>query len=870
MRTQPFGLRQSGCFRAWVTAGAGVALLLALLPSPAAAAETLCDTAYQDCRTPLINLIRNEKVGIDVAFWFMKDARYPAELQKRLDAGVPVRVLMDPRANATEATNADRLSELASAGIPMRKRVANGILHWKMMLFAGQNTVMFTAGNFSSAFVPDSPYTNYTDEVLYFSDDPAVVDSFKTKYDDSWVDTTHFANYANVNGPLVRTYPTFSIDPDLNFPPEDSYRKRAVSRYDAEKTGIDVTMYRITDAAHADAMIRAVARGVPVRLLIEQEEYRNRSRLWDAYNVDRMYHAGVQIRQRAHIGLLHQKSVVLRSQGMVIFGSSNWTSPSTNSQQEHNYFTTKPWFYQWFVDQFDRKWNNSTGNKETKPFTPLPSGTPAYISPANGATGQDTASVTLTWNGGLWAHIYDVYFGTSAKPALLAQNLMLGPSENGKLKTYTITGLQPGTTYYWQIVSKTMAYVEKPGPIDSFTTSGSGGIPDINGVSGPGDVVLYASTASPVTGDWTVEPDSTAAGGRKILEPNTGRSKVSTASAQPADAFELKFTADAGKPYRLWLRLRAQSNFWGNDSVHVQFSDSVTSSGSAAYRIGTTSSAEVNLEDCSGCGLQGWGWQDDGWGVGVLGPAIYFATTGTHTIRIQRREDGVWIDQIMLSPQKYLTASPGKLKNDATVYAESTGGASPPPDGDVVLYAKGAPTIVGNWVVTADPSAAGGARIWNEDRDAPKVQTALANPLDYFEMSFTAKAGTPYRLWLRSEAENNDYDNDSVHVQFSDSVDADGDAAFRIGSTDSAPVVLEDCHGCGDHGWGWQDDGYGAGALGPLIYFAAAGTHDVRIQVREDGISIDQIVLSPSTYLNSSPGALKDDTTILPANSGQS
>jgi len=34
--------------------------------------------------------------------------------------------------------------------------------------------------------------------------------------------------------------------------------------------------------------------------------------------------------------------------------------------------------------------------------------------------------------------------------------------------------------------------------------------------------------------------------------------------------------------------------------------------------------------------------------------------------------------------------------------------------------------------------------------------------------------------------------------------------------------------------------------------------------VREDGLSIDQIVLSPSTYLNAAPGALKNDNTILP------
>jgi hypothetical protein len=40
--------------------------------------------------------------------------------------------------------------------------------------------------------------------------------------------------------------------------------------------------------------------------------------------------------------------------------------------------------------------------------------------------------------------------------------------------------------------------------------------------------------------------------------------------------------------------------------------------------------------------------------------------------------------------------------------------------------------------------------------------------------------------------------------------------------------------------------------------------HTIRIQTREDGLAIDQIVLSPSAYLSVSPGALVNDTTILP------
>ena len=59
-----------------------------VLSHDAAAADRLCDTAFEDCRAPLLELIRNERVGVDVAFWFMEDARYTAALARKLAEGV--------------------------------------------------------------------------------------------------------------------------------------------------------------------------------------------------------------------------------------------------------------------------------------------------------------------------------------------------------------------------------------------------------------------------------------------------------------------------------------------------------------------------------------------------------------------------------------------------------------------------------------------------------------------------------------------------------------------------------------------------------------------------------------------------------------
>ena len=182
----------------------------------------------------------------------------------------------------------------------------------------------------------------------------------------------------------------------------------------------------------------------------------------------------------------------------------------------------------------------------------------------------------------------------------------------------------------------------------------------------------------------------------------------------------------------------------------------------------------------------------------------------------------------------------------------------------VVLYAAEAPVRVGNWLLVADATAAGGARLWNPDLGAAKISPASPSPADYFEMTFNAEANTAYHLWVRGRAQNDSAYNDSVYVQFSDSVSAGGAPVYRIGTTDGTSVNLEDYLNLGVSAWGWQDNGWGVGVMGPNLYFASGGPHTLRVQVREDGFSIDQIVLSPSTYLNSSPGALKRDTVILP------
>lgn len=181
------------------------------------------------------------------------------------------------------------------------------------------------------------------------------------------------------------------------------------------------------------------------------------------------------------------------------------------------------------------------------------------------------------------------------------------------------------------------------------------------GITPQSEIVLYASDVTRRTGNYQLSSHAEAAGNLALWNRNYAAAKINTAAPAPVSYAEFTFHAEAGRPYQLWIRGRAEWNDPANDSVHVQFD------GVAGARIGTTQSRVVNIEDDALAGVMGWGWQDSGYGAGVLGTPIVFEKTGPQTLRLQQREDGLLIDQIVISPEQFLLVAPGTLKNDATV-----------------------------------------------------------------------------------------------------------------------------------------------------------------------------------------------------------
>lgn len=273
-----------------------------------------------------------------------------------------------------------------------------------------------------------------------------------------------------------------------------------------------------------------------------------------------------------------------------------------------------------------------------------------------------------------------------------------------------------------------------------------------------GDIVYWIADA-PLHGAWRLVSDASAAGGRRVEQPNLNAPRLTTPLASPTHYIDIPVTVEANRAYHLWLRGRAYANSGENDSVWVQTSGTVDASGAPIYRIGTASGTWVSLEDCRGCPISGWVWQDNGFGAGVSGALLTFATAGPKTIRIQAREDGISLDQLVLSPVTYLTAAPGASSNDTTILPRT--GATTPPAVTLVrgpyLHQPGATSIV---VVWATREAGSASVLYRTGSDAYSTAaatsvfraTSVTGLPDYYQHEATLtglRPGTTYQYDLR-------------------------------------------------------------------------------------------------------------------------
>jgi phosphatidylserine/phosphatidylglycerophosphate/cardiolipin synthase-like enzyme len=457
----------------------GVFLLLTPIGAATSSADVrYCDSAWENCRTELLRLIRAETQGIYTIQWYTRDTGVVNELIKKHQAGVPVRFIVDQKSdNDSRDGVIQQIWSMRDAGIPLRESpVKYG--HAKSFIFVGQRVVQFGAPNLSQMeWMPTTAFSNYRNENNETHYQSSLVDSIITLYENFWTTNTYLQDYANMTDALrARVHPVYPKDPRWSIQPMDAFSSRLMTLIDRETAGIDVNVLRFDHEALGDALIRRHQAGVPVRVNTETIEYRAVKRPNVSLVLDKLYAAGVPVKWRAHSGNNHEKVGIFHGQQVVVRGSSNWSpgSDRNNSNLEFNFFSnpvTNPedlndYFH--YAPKFDRRWGNEmfvngVQKIESKSFVPLGPGASTYNAPANAST-VTTRTPSLRFKV-QWAHYVDVFYGTSSTNMTKYRDRMR--VQPNTTITVALPTLAPGT-YYWKIVSRTAANKWNTGSTWSF------------------------------------------------------------------------------------------------------------------------------------------------------------------------------------------------------------------------------------------------------------------------------------------------------------------------------------------------------------------------------------------------------------------
>jgi len=593
---------------------------IALAAPSAYAADQVYFSANTNVTNILVQYINQETVRLDISSWYLSEHSISIAIANRFNAGVKVRIIGD-RGSIFEADPNTKREYywLASQGIPIRLRFNPTwfpeIDHWKAAIFVGQNTVEFGSGNFAPTELAPNSSSNYDDDSEMFTDDPALVNAFKTKFDRMWNDTTtepesiiggppylkdwddacaneptgncsdYRSQYPNPKPMIVdrsRLEPDNPIPSDLIFGQGPDFNNRMVQEINSETREVDLLVYRLEVDNITQALLDKFKAGVPVRVIVDPIQYTNP--LYPEYwlthaNIDKLWAAGVPILQSTHQGVMHMKTLI--TSNYATNASSNY---GPNWQRDHDYFVpraTKTAIYNAFVNHFNWMW----GNSNYAPLVVTPPQAATAVSPSSGATNVST-SAQLVWNRAAYAVSYDVYLGTSPSAMSVVANVPAQMVVNPP-NTYSYTAsLQGGTTYYWKIVSKTNATAKNPSMIAtsstlSFTTGGSGG----GGGGGGGGGVLSPFSGTPVALPGTVNAEKFDNGGEGVAYHDTtagnngGQFRTTDVDIENSSegGFDVGWIA-AGE----WLNYTV--NVTSSGSYTVQFR--VASPGGATFHVG--------------------------------------------------------------------------------------------------------------------------------------------------------------------------------------------------------------------------------------------------------------------------------------------
>ena len=144
-------------------------------------------------------------------------------------------------------------------------------------------------------------------------------------------------------------------EPELYFSRSDPVEQKIIREIDCARQSIHLLIYSFTDGKLAAALLRAVGRGVDVKIVFDKSQTQEKHSLADEM-LQKLGAKRVEFRTGKGRGIMHEKMAVYDS-AEVSLGSFNWTDNARDNNWENIIFFSDPRLATACEHEFQRVWN---------------------------------------------------------------------------------------------------------------------------------------------------------------------------------------------------------------------------------------------------------------------------------------------------------------------------------------------------------------------------------------------------------------------------------------------------------------------------------------------------------------------------------
>jgi phosphatidylserine/phosphatidylglycerophosphate/cardiolipin synthase-like enzyme len=312
-------------------------------------------TEEEKLAPPIVDAIGRARRTLDVALYNLQIDSTVEALVKAKARGVKVRVLFDAAHVYPQAGK--QMQDVINSGIETRAmngRGGTGAMHCKFAIFDG--ALLQTGSANWSGFAESFSYEN-----IMFVSDKDIIEGYGKDFDWMWAQARPAgqpdAAAAKPTAPPSDPTPDVNFNgtllPDYAFSPKGGTEAAIVKAVDAARSEVDLAMFTFTSSNIMEALKRASARGVTVKLMLFSGQ---KFPFFKDAKAGRMALRMKDGRQEK--GQMHNKFAVLDGR-LLINGSFNWTATAENANTENTIFTTEPSYVAPYKAEFDKLYSTA-------------------------------------------------------------------------------------------------------------------------------------------------------------------------------------------------------------------------------------------------------------------------------------------------------------------------------------------------------------------------------------------------------------------------------------------------------------------------------------------------------------------------------